>query len=108
MILTATVADIVHSRLYNEKAYVLSRGFVRRALEIPPGGLEGEIMWFYYTKGGLTRVLAHSRRLVARSAVPTDNAKDGDLAVPRLSTGGVLTLTRTLKKLQELLDARNV
>jgi len=99
----------LNSQLYNEKAYVLSRGFVRRALELPPGGLEKEIAWFYYTKDGLSRTLAHSRRLVARSSGPSADTDEGDrdLAVPRLSTGGVLTLTRTLKKLQEFLDVRS-
>jgi hypothetical protein len=37
----------LNSRLYNEKAYVLSRGFILRALEIPPGSLEDEIRGFY-------------------------------------------------------------
>lgn len=97
------------SRLYSEKAYVLSRGFVRRALEYPPGGLEGEIAWFYYTKGGLAKVLNHSRNLIAQSSVSSNNVADvvdTDISVPRLSTGGVLTVSRTLTKLQELLDAR--
>lgn len=37
----------LNSRLYNEKAYVLSRGFILRALEKPPGSLEDEIRGFY-------------------------------------------------------------
>lgn len=37
----------LNSRLYNEKAYVLSRGFILRALESPPGSLEDEIRGFY-------------------------------------------------------------
>ena len=37
----------LNSRLYNEKAYVLSRGFILRALERPPGSLEDEIRGFY-------------------------------------------------------------
>ena len=40
-----------HSRLYNEEMYVLSGGFVRRALEIPLGGLEAEMNWFYFMSG---------------------------------------------------------
>lgn len=104
-----TEEGMINSRLYSEKAYVLSRGFVRRALEHPPGGLEGEIMWFYYTKGGLSKVLNNSRKLIARSSMASADTvdADSDLAVPRLSTGGILTVTRTLKKLQELLDARD-
>lgn len=37
----------LNSRLYNEKAYVLSRGFILRALEKPPNSLEDEIRGFY-------------------------------------------------------------
>ena len=37
----------LNSRLYNEKAYVLSRGFILRALERPPSSLEDEIRGFY-------------------------------------------------------------
>lgn len=42
-----TSEGALNSRLYNEKAYVLSRGFILRALEIPPGSLEDEIRGFY-------------------------------------------------------------
>ena len=59
--------DTPHSRLYSEKAYVLSRGFVRRALEIPLGGLERELHWFYYTNGKLKKVLDDARALIAKS-----------------------------------------
>jgi len=37
----------LNSRLYNEKAYVLSRGFILRALERAPSSLEDEIKGFY-------------------------------------------------------------
>lgn len=42
-----TSEGALNSRLYNEKAYVLSRGFILRALERPPGSLEDEIRGFY-------------------------------------------------------------
>jgi hypothetical protein len=42
-----TSEGVLNSRLYNEKAYVLSRGFILRALEKPPGSLEGEVRGFY-------------------------------------------------------------
>ena len=42
-----TSEGALNSRLYNEKAYVLSRGFILRALEKPPGSLEGEVRRFY-------------------------------------------------------------
>jgi ubiquitin-conjugating enzyme E2 O len=105
---TPVLTQNLYSRLYSEKAYVLSRGFVRRALEIPLGGLEDEITWFYYTKGGLARVLTHAEVLVQRSAdSSTELSKaDNELAIPRLSAGGALTLKRTLVKLRSLLEAK--
>lgn len=102
------------SRLYSEKAYVLSRGFVRRALEIPLGGLEEEINWLYYTNGKLDKVLRNSRALITKSKAyasankdtDTDHvmeeADDEELAVPSLTGGGIIMLERTLAKLEGL------
>lgn len=93
--------------MYNEKAYVLSRGFIRRALEIPLGGLEKEVEWLYYTNGGLRKVLADSRSLIEVSKKNTGIApEEKDLAVPRLTEGGIITLERTLVRLQDLYDRR--
>lgn len=93
--------------MYNEKAYVLSRGFIRRALEIPLGGIQNEIEWLYYTNGVLAKILQDSRRLIDVSKKrPEVIGDDRDLAVPRLTEGGILTLERTLTKLQILLDKR--
>ncbi|OCH96053.1 hypothetical protein OBBRIDRAFT_766074 [Obba rivulosa] len=106
--LRGTEDGMVNSRLYSEKAYVLSRGFVRRALELPLGGLEEEIAWFYYTRGKLAKVLADARALIEKSRAggPVTDA-ERELAVPRLTGGGIITLERTLVKLQALLDAHN-
>lgn len=93
-----------YSRLYSEKAYVLSRGFVRRALEIPLGGLQLEINWLYYTKGRLAKVLSDARQLIEKSKNEPMGDSDQELAVPRLTTGGIITLERTLGKLQILLE----
>ncbi|KAI0788514.1 hypothetical protein C8Q75DRAFT_768744 [Abortiporus biennis] len=105
--LRGTEEGIVNSRLYSEKAYVLSRGFVRRALEIPLGGLEEEINWFYYTNGKLAKVVEDANALIQKSNTHGDNTTevDSDAAVPRLTSGGIITLQRTLTKLQTLLDA---
>ena len=85
---------------------MLSRGFVRRALEIPLGGLETELSWFYYTNGKLKKVLDDARALIEKSkASKEDTEADRELAVPRLSGGGIITLERTLTELQALLDA---
>ncbi|KAI0355359.1 hypothetical protein OH77DRAFT_1403203 [Trametes cingulata] len=108
--LRGTEDGIVNSRLYNEKAYVLSRGFVRRALEIPLGGLEEELHWFYYTNGKLRKVLNDARTLIEKSRATQGEEipeEDRERAVPRLSSGGIITLERTLAKLQALLDAHS-
>lgn len=96
---------VLVSRLYSEKAYVLSRGFVRRALEIPLGGLEQELHGFYYTKGKLAKVLNDARSLIEKSkSTKEETEADRELAVPRLTGGGIIALERTLAKLQGLLD----
>ena len=96
--------------MYNEKAYVLSRGFVRRALEIPLGGLEEELKCFYYTNGKLRKVLDDARTLIEKSRATKEVEElpeaDRERAVPRLSSGGIITLERTLAKLQALADAQ--
>ncbi|KAI0257678.1 hypothetical protein BJV78DRAFT_1164298 [Lactifluus subvellereus] len=115
--LRGTEEGIINSRLYNEKAYVLSRGFVRRALEVPLGSLESEIDWLYRKHGRLAKVLCDARALVEKSRgeapqqeQPSSAASEGDgvrdsdreLAVPRLTAGGIITLERTLAKLEAL------
>lgn len=93
---------MLFSRLYNEKAYVLSRGFVRRALEVPVGGLEEEIAWLYLSKGRLKRVINDAEALIERSKHPADviDVKYPELAMQRLTAGGVISLTRTLNRLR--------
>ncbi|KAG1838169.1 hypothetical protein F4604DRAFT_1998295 [Suillus subluteus] len=83
--LRGTEEGMVNSQLYSEKAYVLSRGFVRRALEIPVGGLEAEIDWLYNTQGRLARVLDDSRALIQKSQSGPENAdtdQNLDLHIP--------------------------
>jgi ubiquitin-conjugating enzyme E2 O len=80
---------------------------VRRAIELPLGGLEQEIRWLYYTKGTLAKVLQESRALIEKSKTSADILpEDSDLAIPRLTAGGIIALERTLHKLQDLYDAK--
>ncbi|KAK7694785.1 hypothetical protein QCA50_001973 [Cerrena zonata] len=107
--LRGTEEGAVNSRLYNEKAYVLSRNFVRRALEIPLGGLETEVDWFYYKNGKLRKVLKDAKTLIVKSRASTvESEADSDRAIPRLTGGGIIALERTLIKLQSLLDNHQV
>ncbi|KAG8872742.1 hypothetical protein FRB97_007396 [Tulasnella sp. 331] len=121
--LRGTPEGIVNSRLYSEKAYVLSCGFVRRALEAPPIGLGEEIEWLYITQGRLAKVIQEARSLIeAAGAAPSGSSSadsgepstieeepvlawDGK-AIPRLSAGAVLMLQRTLLKLEAIQTAR--
>ena len=99
----------VNSRLYSEKAYVLSRGFIRRALEMSLGGMEDVVKDIYITRGKLARVIRNSRSLIERSRSMKDSEDiDSDLAVSRLTEGGIIPLSRILEKLEALLAASNV
>lgn len=87
----------------------MSRNFVRRALEIPLGGLETEIDWFYYKNGKLRKVLKDSNALIDKSRMPAvESEADHDKAIPRLTGGGIIALERTLLKLQTLLENHQV
>jgi ubiquitin-conjugating enzyme E2 O len=92
----------VNSRLYSEKAYVLSRSFVRTALERPPVGLENELKYLYNEKGRLASVIAHTRRLIEKGEAAAAAGKDqiddddGDMwnadAMGSLTMGAIVTL----------------
>lgn len=93
---------VFSSRLYNEKAYVLSRGFVRHALQIPLGGLDDVIKDIYFNRGRLGKIIKSAKDLMEKSKEKEGANETSDSAVPRLTAGGVLTLTRTLDKLQDI------
>ncbi len=87
----------VNSRLYSEKAYVLSRSFVRTALEHPPIGLEKEINHLYFQKGRLKAVIDHAKRLIdkgeAGGGVEDENDEMWNAdAMGSLTMGAILTL----------------
>ncbi|GFZ47242.1 hypothetical protein JCM24511_04985 [Saitozyma sp. JCM 24511] len=106
----------VNSRLYSEKAYVLSRSFVRTALDRPPTGLEKEIKHFYLQRGRLQSVIDHARRLMDKGeADAADLSVGGDKieeenaemwnadAMGSLTMGAILTLKRTITALEKKL-----
>ncbi|KAG8921952.1 hypothetical protein FRC02_012255 [Tulasnella sp. 418] len=116
--LRGTQEGIVNSRLYSEKAYVLSRGFVRRALENPPIGLEKEIDWLYMRKGKGNEIVRRARELIHESekkrsaglnfGAGVDDVVPGweDRAVPKLSGGAILSLGKTLARVETLLQSK--
>lgn len=88
------------SRLYSEKAYVLSRSFVKQALDHPPSSFEAEIQYYYLTRGKLREVISHARALMDKAQ---DRGKDGEEveeneemwnadAVGSLTVGAILSL----------------
>jgi len=83
---------LTFSRLYSEKAYVLSRGFIKQALAWPQAGLENEIRHYYLTKGHLKEVIDHARVLMEKEA-----PRDEDEAEERWDADVIGSLTAGAK-----------
>ena len=78
---------------------------MRRALEIPLGGLQAEIYNLYYTRCRLQKIILDAEVLIKNSRThSTIRPEDRDQAVPGLTTGGIISLERTLIKLRALLE----
>jgi len=96
----------VNERLYSERAYFLSRGFVKYALENVVEGLESEIRHIYTDKDGpelAKLVIEDGKQVIARSEV--DGEDDGEWEkgrVTRVSRGGLQVLKRTISALERL------
>ena len=91
------------SRLYSERAYVLSRSFVRTALQHPPSGFEKKFTQLYYGRGRLKAVIEHAQRLIEKGdvevggsgaeAVVEENEEMWNAdAMGSLTKGAILTL----------------
>ena len=97
----------VNERLYSERAYFLSRGFVKYALENSVEGLEKEIRYLYTDETGpqlAKQVIEDGKRVIANSEM--DLPDDGEWEkgrVTRLSRGGLQVLRRTITALEGLL-----
>lgn len=63
----------------------------------------------YFANGKLDKVLQHSEALIERSKAPGAEADDGeyDLAIPRLTAGGIIALQRVLGRLKSLRSSRD-
>lgn len=86
----------VGSRQYSEKAYVLSRSFVRQALLHPPESLKSEIEQIYLKDGRLQSVISHAKRLIEKEDDQGEEDEgaarwDAD-AIGSLSVGAKLSL----------------
>lgn len=94
------------SRMYNEKAYILSRGFVKKVLESRPAGFEDEVELFYLRSGKLRNVVESAERLLqtdGRAVGPSGH--DAEQPVHALTKGGGIMLARTLNSLRTTLDS---
>ena len=71
-------------------------------MEVPVGGLEEEIAWLYHSKGRLKKVVDDAEVLIERSKHPVEviEATYPELAMQRLTAGGVISLTRILTRLR--------
>lgn len=99
----------VNERLYSERAYFLSRGFVKSALENEVEGLEQEVRYLYLDEDGpqlAKSVIEDGKQVIARSEIAGDD-DDGEWErgrVTRISRGGLEVLKRTISALETLLN----
>ncbi|KAK6346941.1 hypothetical protein TWF696_007037 [Orbilia brochopaga] len=111
----------VNANLYSERAYILSRGFVKRVLEQPVPGLEDILIWLYDPRQGsgmqlLREVVAKGKDIVKNSeenitlpsastaASATSNlASTGTDGIPKLTAGAIVLLRKTLASLEDIL-----
>jgi hypothetical protein len=86
-------SSLICRRLYSEKAYVLSRGFVKQALAFPPVGLLDEIRHYYYTTGHLKQVVDHAKALMEKET----DMQNGDEGGSRWDADVIGSLTAGAK-----------
>lgn len=119
--LEGTKEGRINSRLYSEKAYVLSRSFVRTALLRPPTGFDSEVRHYYLANGKLRSVIAHASKLIEEGEAAASSSKgtneealaeadEGQMwnadAVGSLTMGAIITLKRTITALEKIAEER--
>ena len=106
--------SVVPSALYSEKAYVMSKGFIKVALTTPPQGLSDVLEWLYVSHADgpclLRRVVEDCQGLLARSSTTSESSKEEDeegnktlQATVKLSTGALILLKRHSDWLEDFL-----
>ena len=101
----------IPSALYNEKVYVMSKGFIKKALTSPLQGVDDIIQWLYSShKEGpklLRRIVEDSRSLISDAQVgsASSHSQDGDNQPARplvtFSAGALIPLRRNLEWLED-------
>ena len=98
----------VNEKLYSERAYFLSRGFVKWALENPVEGLEQEVRYLYLDKDGpqlAKAVIEDAKAVIARSQDGGEDDGEWERGrVTRLSRGGLEVLRRTIAALDMIVE----
>ena len=105
----------IPSALYNEKVYVISKGFIKKALTSPLQGVDDIINWLYSSREDgprlLQRVVEDSRLLVSdeHGGSVGSHPQGGDNQAVRplatFSAGARILLRRNLEWLEEYLSS---
>ena len=103
---------VTSSSLYNEKAYVLSKGFVKKAIMTMPGGFEDVLRWLYIAKDGpklLGRIIDDCKGLCETSEMDTYGTDRGGKVMyegawrnHRVSAGALVLLRRNMDGLIQI------
>ena len=103
----------IPSALYNEKVYVISKGFIKKALTSPLQGVDDIIQWLYSSQGEgpklLRRIVEDSRSLISEAQVgsASSHSQDEDNQAARslvtFSAGALILLRRDLEWLEDYL-----
>lgn len=97
----------VSSQLYNEKAFVISKGFVKTALQRSPKGFADIVGWLYFHQSGpglLNQIIEKSSALSGESSVADTPSQLEIYSLGphgKLSAGALVLLRRNLEWLIE-------
>lgn len=104
----------IPSALYNEKVYVISKGFIKKALMSSLQGLNDVIHWLYSSQEEgpklLRRTVEDARSLISDAEVgsTSSHTQDGDNQAIRppmtFSAGALILLRRNLEWLEDYLS----
>ena len=112
-VLIGSAESQVPSSLYSEKAYVMSKGFIKTALTTMPHGLADVVQWLYLTSQPgpqlLRRVVDDSKKLLANKtttsafgSAPDELGERGSTRA-KLSTGASILLRRNVEWLEDFM-----
>ncbi|KAI4092062.1 MAG: hypothetical protein LQ344_003717 [Seirophora lacunosa] len=108
------------SALYSEKAFVLSRGFVARALEDLPAGVADVIQWLYLPVPHgpcMLHTITEDCNIILQAGASGSSEEDSHalqkhlekyyITSPKLSQGVLMLLKKVMPRLESLLSKHN-